>query len=123
MKTKVIIIIGLIAMFMSSCYKEVKIINEVGFKCEYMEHSRGLTILDVGSYEDIVIFEGDIVVNSGEIEVELINPEGETVFQNTYQYPVTINIFESYEAKNGYWRLKYKSIDGKGLINLHISEH
>lgn len=121
MKSIKLLTIGLFCLLIFSCQKNI--ISEVGFSGEFMEYSKGLTILDVGTYENKVIFSGDISITEGEVIVELINPDGEIVYENQIEYPNTVHIFESYDAVDGYWRLKYKSIEGKGVIDLHISEH
>lgn len=116
-------IIFILITGLSSCYKSFEPITSVGFDCKFDKASSGLSILDVGKYEDLVHFKGEIIINEGEIKIELVNPKGVIQFSDIISYPDKIEINETYDAMKGYWKLRYESNSGNGLINIQISEH
>jgi len=102
-----------------SCEKEPMI--RFGFDSQFNKDSFGLTIMNVNRNAELVILEGEITVNEGEVQVELINPEGLKVFSSGIAAPDKVEISEVYTSQSGNWKLKYQSIHGVGSICLHMS--
>jgi len=65
-------------------------------------------------------FDSDVFVAEGEVLIELIAPSGETVFSSLVTSPNSLYVDESYQTISGNWKLKYKSLDGEGSIDLHL---
>jgi hypothetical protein len=63
---------------------------------------------------------GVISLPEGEVMITLTNPDDETVYSTTITAPIEFEINETIDARHGYWKLKYKSNNGIGTINLHL---
>jgi hypothetical protein len=108
-----------ILILASSCQKEP--IIRFGFDCDFEKNSQGLTIMNVSSSAKTITLTGEVVLAEGEVLVELVNPSGQIVFTNQLATPNSLYVNESYPAISGNWKLKYKSLEGKGSINLHLN--
>lgn len=102
-----------------SCQKEPVI--RFGFDTEFGKNSQGLTVMNVGKTSNVVSLEGEIVVMEGHVLVELIDPMGDTVFTSNLPAPLSQYVNNSFPAVKGNWKLKYTSMEGAGLINLHLN--
>jgi hypothetical protein len=109
----------LLLLLASSCQKEP--IIRFGFDCDFGKNSQGLTIMNVSSSAKSITLTGDVLVSEGDLLVELVNPSSEIVFTNQFATPKTLHVNESFPAISGNWKLKYKSLEGVGAINLHLN--
>lgn len=114
-------IIVLILLLASSCQKEPDI--RFGFDAEFGKDSHGVTMMNVVSSTQTIRLKGNIVVTEGEILVELINPNGEIVFERHLISPESLDVSESFQAIEGNWKLAYKSFKGVGSVTLHLSPY
>ena len=119
MKHLIRIVFVLISLLISAC--ETEGLKQVGFNSAIQKNSHGLTILYVNSESSILVLKGNIELTQGEVCVELENPENEIVFSKTINSTDIVAIHESFQSHKGYWKLRYKSIDGDGNITLHLS--
>lgn len=108
-----------ILLLASSCQKGPEI--RFGFDSEFSKDSHGLTIMSVNNSYQTVSLDGKVYINEGEIQVELINPEGVKEYSAQILGPKTIDISEAYTGIKGYWKLKYQSVNGTGSIDLHMN--
>jgi hypothetical protein len=106
-------------VMLTSCQKDPLI--SFGFDADFGKDSYGLTIMNVNSNAKTIILTGEVVGTVGEVLVELIEPTGDTVFSSTITAPAILDVNESYKAVPGNWKLKYKSIEGEGSIELHLN--
>lgn len=120
MKRTILHTIAFIFLFVSSCQKEPFI--RFGFDTEFEKNSQGLVIMNVDKNSKSITLTGEIIVVEGEILVELIDPTGENAFIGHLVSPLNQQVNESFDAIPGNWKLKYKSIEGEGSINLHLNE-
>lgn len=109
----------MILLLASSCQKEFEI--RFGFDSEFSKDSYGLTIMNVNKNDELVTLEGEISITEGEIQVDLINPDGVKEFSAIIIGPNKIEVSEAYLSKTGNWKLKYRSNNGVGTINLHMN--
>lgn len=91
-----------------------------GFDCGFDKNSSGLVIADFSQSNNTVYLTGFIRVSEGQLEVNLIGPDGAPVYSRTLTAPIEVHINEIYDACPGYWKLKYKSRGGAGNIDLHL---
>ncbi|MCC7317421.1 MAG: hypothetical protein IT219_02750 [Bacteroidales bacterium] len=91
-----------------------------GFDCGFHKLSSGLVIADVSQSDNTVYLAGNISVTEGKLEVNLIGPNQSVIYSKTLIAPVEVHINEIFDACPGYWKLKYKSWDGDGSIDLHL---
>ena len=105
---------------LSSCEKEHFVIR-YGFNSEISGNSSGLVLISLGHNDHFISLNGYISVNSGEVEVILVNPDGAEVFSRKIKSPTRIYVTEVISAEPGIWKLKYRSVSGIGLINLHAT--
>lgn len=119
MKKIIILVLAAALAFVASCQKEP--IIRFGFDCDFGKNSQGLTIMNVSSSAKSITLTGDVSVSVGEILVELIDSSGEIVFSNQLTSPNTLHVNESFPVISGNWKLKYKSLEGVGAINLHLN--
>lgn len=115
---KGILIISIITLSLSSCEKYR--LTRVGFDGNFEEPSKGLTILDVSRNATTLFLDGFVEVETGTVDVELLDPDGSLRFEKTIHADSTHQIFEQFQAKKGYWKLRYKSNDATGYIRLHM---
>lgn len=119
MKTNILIIISLIMASFASCENEPYI--HFGFDSPVNKDSKGMVTVDISHSWDRIYLSGSIRLSEGEAEVILVNPGGVVVFSKTLVAPDELNVNESFDVTYGYWKLKYLSNNGKGYIDLHIS--
>ncbi len=101
-----------------ACEKEPRIY--FGFDSPIDKNSKGLVIADISQNVEKIYLKGFIGLAQGEVEINLVNPNGFAVYSKTIIAPVEVEINETFNASNGYWRLKYKSHEGIGEIDLHL---
>lgn len=115
---KVIIILLLITITgLQSCGKSE--LNRIGFDVEFTPISKGLTVIYVDEETTSLILHGSITLDEGNIIVEFINNKGITVYEMTYNEPGIYSTSETFVANKGYWKLKYRSLEGSGELFLH----
>lgn len=106
---------------MISCEKESFI--RFGFDSPINKNSDGLVIADISSNVKQIYLNGFITLTEGEAIVYLLDPNGDSIYSETILAPNELNINETFEAKPGYWKLKYKSNEGVGEIDLHLQKY
>ena len=104
--------------FLYACQKEP--LSGVGFSSEIAGESSGLTILHVYRNVKNVYLEGSLVISEGEVQVNLLNPEGIEVYSQKLECSERIVVSKTFKASPGYWKLKYKSNHAGGRIDLHL---
>ncbi|MBZ4669584.1 MAG: hypothetical protein JG775_2739 [Defluviitaleaceae bacterium] len=107
-----------IIVLINSCEKESFI--RFGFDSPIDKNSEGLVIADISSNVKQIYLNGLITLCEGEAAVYLFDPNGDTIYSKIILAPFELNIDETFEAKPGYWKLKHKSNEGVGEIDLHI---
>ena len=120
MKTVYFAILCIMQLVFSSC-QDHHFENSFGFNTTYNQNSTGLTIMDVKQSAQFVYLEGKVTANSGELEILLIDGNGVTQYHKLIKNEdsiVTINV--KIIASPGYWKLRYKSNQAVGSINLHL---
>jgi hypothetical protein len=105
-------------LLLLSCEKDPYM--NFGFDCGFDKNSSGLVIADLSQRDNTVYLTGFIRVSEGQLEVNLSDPDGEPVYSRTLIAPIEVHINEIYDARPGYWKLKYKSRGGAGTIDLHL---
>lgn len=118
MKSNVLFTTVVFILLLTSCYKEP--ITHFGFDNNFDKNSQGLTIMHVDKSEKSISLTGDVAVSKGEVLVELINPSKDTVFTRHIISPEELHINESFVAYSGLWKLKYKSLEGEGVLTLNL---
>lgn len=103
------------------CQKESQI--TFGFDSPINKNSDGLVIAYISHNVKNVHLSGLIRLREGEVEVYLLNPNGIEVYSKTILAPSELNINETFEAEPGYWKLKYKSNEGLGEIDVHLHKY
>lgn len=119
MKKIVIFMPFLILLMVTSCEKDPLI--RFGFDTAFDRDSQGTSIMDAGNRSQMIAMTGDIMVTEGTVLVELIDPAGEIVFTRHFTSPGNYSVDESFQAAPGYWKLKYKSIEGAGTLTLDLT--
>lgn len=95
--------------------------NRFGFNTTYTHNANGLTIMDVKPSANFVCLEGTITTETGELEVTLTDGKDEIQYQKLIKGDNAIaTINEKISASPGYWKLRYKSNQAVGSINLHL---
>ena len=118
-KLSALILYAVLLSTMLSCFKET--VSRVGFNAEFHNNSQGLSILEVKSSKGNLLLSGNITVNGGGIEINLINPEGMTICLRAISSPGYYTINESFGTIPGIWKLSYKSHSGSGSIKIYLS--
>ncbi|MBE0653335.1 MAG: hypothetical protein IH594_06030 [Bacteroidales bacterium] len=80
-----------------------------------------MVIADISQSYDRVFLSGYIRLSEGEVEVILMNANGVAVFSKTLVAPDELHVYETFEATRGFWRMEYASRNGRGYIDLHLS--
>lgn len=106
-------------ILLGSCEK-IEIRN-FGFDTDFEKNSTGLTMMDVAGHVNTVKLVGDISVDSGDVKVELIDPDGYLIYEAYFHAPGDYLVNESFKASRGIWKLRYSSLDGVGSLDLHLS--
>ncbi len=120
MKTNIILILALVVAVFASCEK--KPYMHFGFDSPVNEDSKGMVIVNISQSYDRVLLSGYIRLSEGAVEVILMNPNGVAVFSKTVVAPDELHVNETIETTRGFWKLEYSSRNGKGYIDLHISD-
>jgi hypothetical protein len=116
---KLFTFIGLILIvLMISCQKESFI--RFGFDSPINKNSDGLVIADISNREKLIYLNGFITLTEGKLLVCLLAPNGDSIYTKTILATDELIINETFAARPGYWKLKYKSKEGVGKINLHL---
>ena len=118
MKKQILILLFATVIFTSCCPDSI---TNVGFRSDFGYDSVGLTMMSVPNEGVLLRLNGTINVETGGVEVKLINPHGELAYFCTMENPGMVQIDEIYRGIPGIWRLQYNSIDGKGHIDLHVN--
>jgi len=121
MKRNMLPVLILLIFACLTCQKEPVI--RFGFDADFGENSRGLSIMLVDRTSRVVSLKGEIVVMEGQVLVELISPQGEVVFNSLLPAPENLYVNESFPAVPGNWKLRYQSMEGTGLITLHMNAY
>jgi len=121
MKKENILWISLIALIVFACHKEPYI--NFGFNSEINKNSEGLVIKCVPNKTQAVYLIGELKLSEGTVKVELTRPDGSTAFAKEFLSPESIIINEGFAACGGCWTLKYNSNQGKGAIDLHLTDY
>lgn len=116
-KTQVIFLVALIVI-LASCEKETHI--NLGFDTSIERNSSGVLIAHVSRDVNSIYLTGYVSLTEEEVHLSLLNSGGFAVYSKTIIAPVELQISELYEAKPGYWKLKYTSKEGVGKIDLQI---
>ena len=102
-----------------SCTKEFP--SRFGFNCPIEKNSSGLTIMAVSKSVDFIHLEGYISLQEGEVELTLTDPDGVLVFEKHLESRETFQLQEIFKATPGFWKLKYKSRQGFGSMDIHMN--
>ena len=121
MKKYITFIFVILIVLMLSCEKETYI--NLGFDSPVNTNSNGLVIARISGNVNRLHLSGYISLSEGEVDVSLLNPGGFVVYSRTITAPDKLNINETFDSNYGYWKLKYKSRDGIGEIDLHIHNY
>lgn len=119
MKTLLVTLIGISLILMSSCERDHSI--RFGFDSQFDKNSTGLSIMAVNNAASSVYLYGTVEIEQGEIEVELLDPDGLVVYTIKLHNQENLQVNRTFTALPGFWKLKYKSYDGIGNINLHLN--
>jgi len=118
MKKYILILLAAGLVFLSSCEKHSYV--SFGFKSDITKNSTGLDVFHVSRYVDNIYMVGSVRLTEGSVVVQLIDPDGEFVHLDTVRAPETVTVNRYYNSKNGYWKLRYESIEAVGEIDLHV---
>lgn len=118
MKKSFTIICASAVILFTSCYKLHTL--SFGFSSTIEPDGTGLSVMAVEKNIDFVYLTGRIEMETGSVAVQLIDPDDIARFDTTLQAPVIIQVNEWYDALPGYWKLKYTSEQGSGIIDLHM---
>jgi len=108
----------IIAALCASC--ERKSFMRFGFDSPFSSSSDGLVIMYAGSGTEVITLYGNISVSQGALHVRLIAPDGRETYSDTIASPGQVSVFETYAPQRGNWRLMYNSLEGEGVIHLHL---
>ena len=118
MKKTILLFSAFCLLLTLSCQKERS--ERFGFSSEIEQNSSGLTLMAVNSRVDFIYLEGYISVQEGEVEVTLTDPDGKRVFTKHIESGEYFESNEIFKSSPGIWKLKYKSKNGTGQIDLHV---
>jgi hypothetical protein len=93
--------------------------NRLGFNSSFSKNSERLVLIRIDKNSEFIMLDGEIFVKTGGIEVQLINAENQTIYFVTFDSAVRNRISKIIPAAKGIWKLKYTSINGTGIIDLH----
>lgn len=119
MKTNTILALTLLIVIFASCERESHI--NFGFDSPFSEDSKGTVMIDISHPYDRIFLSGYVRLTEGAVEVILVNPNGVAVFSKTLVAPYELHVNETLEATRGLWKMEYTSRNGKGYIDLHVS--
>jgi len=118
MKKTILSLLAASIIFISGCEKNMYI--NFGFDSPINKNSRGLVIANIDKHVEKLYLHGNIVVSEGEMEVLLVDPDNNVVYTEKLTAPDTFRVDEYINANPGYWKLKYKSYECIGHIDLHL---
>jgi len=118
MKSFLVKVAALLSLVFCSC--ETTKLTQVGFNSAIEHNSTGTTILHVDTDLNSIVLKGDIFLKEGSLYVELINSENDIVYSRTFENSGQHIISEKFNSGIGFWKLKYKSINGNGEIVLKM---
>ena len=64
---------------------------------------------------------GYVRLSEGQLDIIMVNPDGVAVFSKSLVAPDEVHVNESIEVSRGNWKLEYISREGRGYIDLHLS--
>ena len=111
-------ILFLSTIVLLSCEKNEE--TRLGFDSPFDKESTGLTLASVGKNVRTIYLEGLILLNEGEVEITLTDPDGNTAYSNQYHSAGRNEIYQKIESVAGIWKLTYTSFEGTGKIDLHV---
>lgn len=114
-----ILICAFLIVTLSSCRKDDT--SRVGFRSEFVINSKGLTLMETRNNVEFLNLIGKIELKKGRIEVKLLDPEEFAVYSTKVEQPGIFQINLNFRATRGFWKLSYKSIEGEGTIDLHLT--
>ncbi len=118
MKRISVLLLGALFVLIASCEKDPYI--NFGFDSKIDKNSKGLVIAHISDNDESIHLTGVINLLEGEVNITLTYPDNETVYSKTIIAPIELIINETFEANQGYWKLKYLSNNGIGTIDLHL---
>ena len=98
-----------------------RVYRQTGLDMPVMPQSAGVTTLSATAANDIVVT-GEVQLDSGVLNVELLNPAGVVVKQWTFSANQRHAIGLKVTATAGAWQLKYASQAGTGKIQIAMSQ-
>lgn len=119
MKKNIVTLIVTLALVMWSCEKDIVV--HTGFCSPIQKNSEGITILEVKSNIKYLNLTGKITLAEGEVEIKLLNPDNVAVYTLRLHSNENVSVYETFFTEPGFWKLKYKSIQGVGSIDLHLN--
>lgn len=119
MKKLIVTALVLGVFTISSCKKTD--FSKIGFQSPVEKNSSGTCLMLAHADAGGIILEGKIRVDEGDILTELIQPDGKFVYSARHFAPAELTVDKFFNAQSGIWKLKYKSNDATGHINLHMS--
>ncbi len=115
---RIYIFLLVVAIILFSC-EEISL-SSVGFRTEIQINESGVSILDVPATASRIDLNGMLEVREGQIGLQLTDPQGEAAFDTLLSAPSTLMVDRQIPSQPGYWKLRYKSREGEGSINIHI---
>lgn len=107
-----------VLFFTVSCVKDSP--SLFGFDSSFNSDSIGLTTMYIGNKSTAVYLKGNLIVQSGGVQIMLLNGKNDTIYKTRVQASDVVHINENFAASPGFWKLKYKSEKGTGDIDLHV---
>jgi hypothetical protein len=97
-------------------------IEKIGFDTDLTEEGRGVTLIHISQWDDAIKLQGEVFVEEGSLELELLNPDGELVYTVNTTAPQEINVDEIYPAEAGFWKLRFSSPNAQGYLRMHMTK-
>ena len=76
--------------------------------------------MTVKNYSGSINLKGTVKIDTGELIIELTDPDGISVFSLHSDATDCFDISKTFRTKKGYWKLQYTSLNGVGVIDLHL---
>lgn len=118
MKTVLILLTASLAMFIS-CENIPS--ERSGFELPFDAGSAGECMTTVEFSVTSVRLTGYISISAGSITAEVMSPSGAAVFTVTVDSPGEMLIDRSFQVEEGEWWLRYRSLNGKGHLRMHLN--
>ena len=90
-----------------------------GFDTRFYPNDSGLVIAFINRNSEYVYLDGSIEIEGGKLEIIVEDPSGNQLMDTLLPDGSSI-VGEKFAANPGYWKLKYKSQDASGKMNIHI---